>query len=233
MADRPIFDVGAQRSGTTLLQAMLGTHPRIAAPPEMHFISRIVALGDFLGDLNDDANLRRVLHDALNPTVPLLVGCGFDEAMLFERACARPRTFAAVLDLVMSDFAERHGGKARWSEKTPNQSIGAVRFLFPEAQVVHIVRDPRDVIASARETPWEDRHVVRLAETWRHFTLGNIAAGRVAGPSRFFQLRYEDLTGDPEAAMRLVCAFLGEGFVPEMIEAPARRSFTIAQAAAP
>ena len=38
--DRPIFVVGYQRSGTTLLQALLGAHHRIAGPPETHFIFR-------------------------------------------------------------------------------------------------------------------------------------------------------------------------------------------------
>ena len=69
--NRPIFVVGFQRSGTTLLQSLLGAHPRIAAPPEMHFVFRVAALADYFGDLADDDNLARALHETINPHVPI------------------------------------------------------------------------------------------------------------------------------------------------------------------
>ena len=52
MTERPIFVVGFQRSGTTLLQSLLGAHPRIAAPPEVHFFFRIYGLRDYWGSRN-------------------------------------------------------------------------------------------------------------------------------------------------------------------------------------
>lgn len=41
MPDAPLFVIGFQRSGTTLLQALLGAHPRIAAPPEIYYVARV------------------------------------------------------------------------------------------------------------------------------------------------------------------------------------------------
>lgn len=55
----------------------------------------------------------------------------------------------------MSDFTAR-AGKQRWSEKSAGQPIDAALGLFPNAQVVHILRDPRDVVASSLATPWTD-----------------------------------------------------------------------------
>jgi sulfotransferase family protein len=231
-AERPIFVVGYQRSGTTLLQSLLGAHRRIAAPPETHFIFRIADLADFYGDLAEDTNLRRALHDTLSPPVPLFADCGFDEDQLFQQARSRERTYAALLDTVMSDFAARHG-KQRWCEKTPTQPADAVFRLFPMAQVVHIVRDPRDVIASSLETPWTRSNAVSLARAWSSFTATNIRSGFEAGPASFIQVRYEDLTRDPPAVLRQVCTFLGEEFDPGMISEPERRRPTIAKAAAP
>lgn len=229
---RPIFVIGAQRSGTTLLQSMLGAHANIAAPPEMYYIFRVAKLADYFGSLDDNGNLRRALHEALNPRVPLLAECGFDEDELFECALHRERSYASLLDVILSDFAKRQG-KRRWSEKTPNQSAADALRLFADAQLIHIVRDPRDVIASGLETPWEDRGARQLATWWRAFTLDNIRVGRVAGPSRFLQVRYEDMTSDPEGVMRLVCGFLREDYDPSMVDSPERRAATISAAAAP
>jgi hypothetical protein len=83
---------------------------------------------------------------------------------------------------------------------------------------VHIIRDPRDVVASRLETPIIDSEDVRaVARWWRRFNLENIEAGASAGPRRYLRIRYEDLVRDPEATLRVVCAFLEEDFAPSMI----------------
>jgi hypothetical protein len=144
----------------------------------------------------------------------------------------RERTYASLLDTLMGDFADRHG-KARWCEKTPTQPASWVFALFPDAQVVHIVRDPREVVASSLEVPWTGLGTRRTAAAWRRFTLDNVRVGLEVGPSRFLQIRYEDLARDFEATLSLVCAFLGEGLTAEMLTNPERRLPTIAAAASP
>jgi len=230
--DRPIFVVGFQRSGTTLLQALLGSHSRIAAPPETYFIFRIADFADYYGDLQEDVNLRRALHDLLNPPLPLFDECGFDEERLFERARAGDRTYPSLFDTMMRDYAERMS-KVRWSDKTPGQPAGRVLDLFPDAQIVHILRDPRDVIASSLETPWTKANAAKLAEEWRRFTLENIAVGRASGEGSYMEVRYEELTRDPDGVLRAICAFLGEVYDPEMTTDRSRRKGTVASVVAP
>lgn len=232
MNDKPIFVVGFQRSGTTLLQALMGAHPRIAAPPEMYFVFRIANFAGRYGDLRDVANLRRVIRDALNPPLDTFSQAGFDEERVLERAREGEPTMRGVFEAIMTDFAERHG-KRRWSEKSPGQSIAQVERLFPDAQLLHIVRDPRDVIASSLETPWTSDDAHGLAHRWRNFTLDNIRRGLKAGPARYFQLRYEDLTREPEAVLRVVFAFLGEQYDPEILSDLDRRRPTVAAVVAP
>jgi hypothetical protein len=229
--EAPIFVIGYQRSGTTLLQALLGAHPRIAAPPEIYFVYRVADHAEYFGDLADDSNLERALHEALNPAVDIFADCGFDEARLLERAKAGPRTYGALLDAMLSDFAER-SGKQRWSEKSPGQPIDSVLELFPHAQILHIVRDPRDVVASSLRAPWTDPDAGAIARDWRAFTLRTIRRGLQLGPRQFIQLRYEDLTRDPEAVLRVVCAFLGEQYDPAMLDDPSRRRGTVPAVAA-
>ena len=222
--DRPIFVVGSGRSGTDLLQSLLGAHPRIAALPEVHFFSRIYDLRDYWGDLNDDAVLRRVIAETV--TKPSLARCGFDVDALVASARLRPRTYADVLDAVMSDFTKREG-KARWSEKSPLQTVTTIWQAFPDAQIVHIVRDPRDSIPStlAKTSVWDDATVA--AHHWRAFTALNIEHGTRRGLGQYFRIRYEDLAQDAVAVMRTVFSFLNEDFDPLIVTDVERRRATI------
>jgi hypothetical protein len=229
----PIFVVGFQRSGTTLLQSMLGAHPAIAAPPETHFVFRIAALRDYYGDLRDDGNLRRVLHETVHSRHSFLADLGLDEDRLFERTRSGGAEYATVFDAVMSEIALAWG-KRRWSDKSPGQRPAASLALFPRAQLVHIVRDPRDTVASSVETPWTPGSPRQVARAWRRFTVEAVRTGLEAGPRQYLLVRYEDLVREPEAMLRRVCQFLGEEFEPVMLDPAERtRAGTVIPVAAP
>ena len=221
---RPIFVIGFHRSGTTLLQALVGAHPRIGAPPEIGFFARVWARRGSLGSLVDDAVLRRVVELALDRQT--LVEAGFDSGRVFDRARAGDRTYAGVLDAIMRDFAERHG-KARWCEKIPLQAASLIWEHFPSAQLVHIVRDPRDSVASHSKLPWETPDPVTLARKWRDFTAEAIREGALRGPSSYLRIRYEDLAGDPVAVLTQVFSFLGEDFDAAVVTDADRRRSTV------
>ena len=229
MAERttPIFVVGFGRSGTTLLQSLLGAHPRIAAPPETHFFRRIADHAAYWGDLHDDAALRRVIESAL--AQPLLRNSGFDVDQVFARARAGPRTLAGVLDAILRDFMERDG-KVRWSEKTPGQNVAAIWEHFPDAQVVHIVRDPRESVPSSIAKLGAYQDVIGASYGWRAFTRTALRDGPKRAPTHYLRVRYEDLVDDPLAVMTEVFEFLGEDFDPAVVTDAERR--TVAGASA-
>src|SRR5436190_2728102 len=231
MSTRPTFVAGSARSGTTLLQSALGAHARIAAPPEIYFATRIWSLSDYYGDLRDDVALERAVRATLD--FALLESLRVDTAAVLAEALAGPRTYGSLLDTVMRHIADRRG-KARWSDKTPWQAPAIAWELAPEAQVIHIVRDPRDVIASSVEAPWIEERPLDLARAWTRFNRRSARDGAAAGPARYHRVRYEDLVNDPETVLRLVCAFLQEDFDPAMLD-PAERgaSGTVVGAAAP
>lgn len=216
-SERPIFVVGYQRSGTTLLQSLLGAHPRIAAPPEVHFWFRIADLADHWGDLRDDDRARAVVRELLDLPLGMLDEAGFDEDRVFEAFLRTDRSYAALLGTLMADFAERHG-KQRWSEKTPHQRPVRIWSLLPDAQVLHIVRDPRDVAvseaAAVRSVPaW------LAAERCSRFTANAIRDAESRPAGSYLRLRYEDLARDPEQVMRTALDFLGETYPPELVTA--------------
>ena len=221
--NEPIFVLGYQRSGTTLLQSMLGTHRNIAAPPELYFFVRIAALAPYYGDLRDDGNLRRVIKDTIEFPLGTFDSYDLDQDELFLSIADGPRGYGDVLTATMSAVAARQG-KRRWSEKSPGQSAGHVLSLVPQARLVHIVRDPRDVVASTLAVPWMTDGARRIAIEVRRHMLDSIAVGTGAGPRRYTMIRYEDLTRDPEAVLRHVCGFIGEEFDPDMLDRTAPAS---------
>jgi hypothetical protein len=224
VVERPIFVVGAHRSGTTLLQALLGAHPRIGAPPELDFYGRVWVRRQEFGDLNDDAVLRKVVAFTLDRRT--LQEAGFDVESAYARACRGARTYAGVLDAVMNDFAA-HQGKVRWCEKTPFQPVAWVWEQFPSAQLVHIVRDPRDSVASHRNMPFDNPGPVELARRWRRFSEPALRVGAAHDPSGYLRIRYEDLAREPGTVLRQVFTFLGEEFDPAVLDEPERRSTTV------
>ncbi|MFL6238317.1 MAG: sulfotransferase family protein [Actinomycetes bacterium] len=223
-SERPIFVVGAHRSGTTLLQSLLGAHPRIAAPPEISFYGRIWSRRAEFGDLTDDRVLRDVVECTLDRRT--LREAGFDPSSAYERARRGERTYAGVLTAVMAEFAAQHG-KPRWCEKSPLQPVSWLWEQFPTAQLVHIVRDPRDSVASHRNLPWANPPPAELARRWRAFTEAALRDHGDRGPSAYLRIRYEDLARAPAPVMREVFAFLDEEFDPAVLTEPERRQATV------
>ncbi len=220
-SNAPIFVVGTPRSGTTLLASMLGAHPRIDCGPETLFLTRLEAAdAPALLDPADwpkratDFVMSLHLQDA---SVAELYGR--DRAAV--RACLATRrpSIAAMLESLTAARAAVHG-KPRWAEKTPRHllSLPAIRAAWPDAQIVRVVRDPRDVALSASRVPFADQSVVvNLCLCARQ---DRIARGFFAADSNSHALRFEDLLADPQPVLERLCSFLGESYDPQMVTRP-------------
>ncbi len=218
----PIFVVGHPRSGTTLLRLILNAHSRIVIPPEAHVVSFLRRCESKFGPLVNEANRRRIVERLVAKR--RMQEWGLDPEAMYSRCMeAEPQTPGGLFAALMSLWAEKEH-KPRWGEKTP----GTYRFLsdvngwFPDCQVIHIVRDGRDVAVSCLTPPFADLYdkgnVYEVAVRWRHAIHCCRRARRTLGPSRFLEIRYEDLTTDPEGVVRKLCAFLGEAFEEGMLD---------------
>jgi hypothetical protein len=114
--------------------------------------------------------------------------------------------------------AERRG-KARWVEKTPRHLLmtDTLREGWPDARIVRIVRDPRDVALSLARMPFAKESVVgnlvRIDDDDR------ASRERIASDPMAMTLRYEDLVTEPERELRRICEFIGEAYDPAMLDA--------------
>ena len=170
-ADRPLFIGACPRSGTTLLRIMLDNHPDIAVPQETNFVRPLWWQRSRFGDLRDPANRRRVAE-----WIFLEKGQGgrrlrarqINRRKAVERVASAPPTVGSIVQACFALHAEVHG-KARWGDKRPAYSgfIGMLLAMFPDAQYVNLVRDPRGAVASQLGMGWDAPDVAVPAATAR------------------------------------------------------------------
>jgi hypothetical protein len=213
----PVFIVGMNGSGTTMLLDCLGRHPELYAfPEETRLIPYLMAREASYGDLSMDENFRR-LWDEVRSLPVFREANGNVPVPLPDNWRDRRRGLASILDAVFRHFAANQG-KLRWAEKTPQhvQHIEALAAMFPRARFLHVIRDGRDCAVSFHRR-WFRRPELTIFR-WKKVVAMGMAQGGKIGPSRYLEVRYEDLTAHPEPALRAICGFLDLPFDAAVLE---------------
>jgi hypothetical protein len=215
--DRPIFVAGCPRSGTTLLQLMLHSHPRIAIPPETRFVLSTYRHRLQFGDLELRENRRAAARFILRRGHRFR-DLGLDRRRTRRQIVHAPPTLGSALGTVFRLYAEGFD-RPRWGDKWPayHRYLEIVMRLFPDAQIVHIVRDPRDCVASLKRMPWWNRPVHHSVSAWAQSVDHTEAAIR-RWPGSVIRVKYERLVADPEQELKQLAAALGEDYDPQMAE---------------
>ncbi|MDX1688205.1 MAG: sulfotransferase [Candidatus Promineifilaceae bacterium] len=223
LRERPFFIVGQPRSGTTLLRAIVNAHPRLFVPPETGFLPFLQVDGRLPpGDkhltpeettslLEQIGRLNREWHGVVG------------DAPAFYNELSAGGERPSVTQLLDALYRRMMGDRGeRWGDKTPGyvRYIPHVDRLFPRALVVHVVRDGRDTVLSAREKWQERRHqdTYYLLQRWVDSVTAGRRDGRRLGAERYREIHYEDLVKRPAVSVRQLCDFLGETFHPAMLD---------------
>lgn len=217
-SDRPIFVVGCPRSGTTMLSLMIHAHPRLAIPPESRFLTTTWRKRHTFGDLQTDRQ-RRALARSCVGKGSRIRHLGLDRRETLEAILQAPPTIGSAFGTVFREYARKHG-KQRWGDKRPLyfQEVDVLLRLFPDAQIVHIVRDGRANVASLKRMPWWPYDSVASMATWSQAEYCAQRNQRRLPADTFHVVRYESLVADPRTVLRRLCEFLDEDFDESMLE---------------
>jgi len=217
----PIFIVGVARSGTTLLQYMLRSHPRISMPTgESHFMIPLYRNEDRFGDLHQLENVRQVLQEMYRISANFLEtdlhGMRFDIETLSRELRAQGRD---TIPKIIAGLFEKNAcgeGKARWGDKTPYYilHLRTIKEMFPNAQIIHVIRDGRDCALSmlSRKYDLDIYNTYHAAKHWQQYVETGQTIGHELGSDVYYEIRYEDILDDPVRAMQKICVFLEEEY---------------------
>lgn len=123
-------------------------------------------------------------------------------------------------DDLVNDFLrqkQRASGDKPLVGATVHSRFHRLRFLWPRARYIHLIRDPRDVSRSVVQKGWAG-NVYQAAEFWINAEGCWDALLPHLDSGQFVELHYEDLVTRPQAELARVCGFIGVEFDPSMLE---------------
>lgn len=193
----PIFVVGMPRSGTTLIEQVLASHPAVHGAGELRDLQRLA----------DDWSLAHGLP--LPEAAPLLPDHAWrDLGEAYVEAVARRAPGARyIVDKMPSNFT----------------LIGLIRMALPRAKIIHAIRDPLDTCVSFFSKLFSGRHpfAYDLAELGRYYRAYQhlMEYWRQAVPEdAMIDVRYEDMIDDMEGQARRLLAHCGLDWDPRCLD---------------
>lgn len=217
MKDRftgPLFIVGLSRSGTKLIRELLNRNDKIRIPSiESHFIPRIISNQN--GTLEGNKELikkstfaKRQKHVKWPDDKVLSNYCVIEsEVNLIE---------AILKYYALEGNCLNWGDEDIWGDKTPLylRHLDLLGNVFPRSKFIHIIRDPRDRALSVNKT-W-NKSMLRATELWRREIQGAMKWRNL--PTRYLEIKYEDLILNTENVLRDICEFLEIDFSNDMVQ---------------
>lgn len=214
----PIFIIGTERSGSNLLRLILNAHPDIAVPHPPHVMAYFGPIEKCYGDLTREANFRRLTKDVVahirGHIHPWEVSLDVDALVRDVRPRSLFGLYAALYEQWMTA-----AGKSRWGCKSTFMIHYVDRILtqYPGARLIWLVRDPRDVALSSRESVFNPFHPYYTAQLWTQQQELGLKLEASLPKSNLLRVTYEDLITDPRGTVERICQFIKVSFDPCML----------------
>ena len=207
----PVFIVGCPRSGTSYLYHLL-----LSAGGFAEFRTQMNVfdvLEPIYGNLGSPKNKAKMMNEWLQSKAFDVSGLQAEE--IKARVLSECRGASDFLRIVMEAVARKQGVD-RWIDSTPTNIPHLLRIKkdFPDARIIHIIRDGRDVALSldkrgwSRPLPWDrDQALLAAGLYWEWIVRKGRKLGATLQPD-YLEVRYEDLVNQPADTLDRLGAFL-------------------------
>ncbi len=192
----PVFIVGMPRSGTTLVEQILASHPQVHGAGELPDLRRLADGLAAVGGAAFPEGLGGLTAEAIRA-----LGAAYVEGVK-KRAPAAER----IIDKMPDNF----------------KLIGLIHLILPNAKIIHVNRDPIDTCLSCFSKLFAGRQpfAYDLAELGRYYRayadlMGHWSDALPAGV--MLDVRYEDVVADIEGRTRLILAHCGLAWDPRCL----------------
>lgn len=189
------FIVGYPRSGTTLLAAMLSKAKGVVVTPETNYFR-----GARVEAKRKNARGRKALSILKSDKRMSDIGVNFELITVDDND-----DFDDLYKKILKLFGKQNQGVVI-IEKTPLHALylKQLRQVFPDAKILHLVRDGRDVIASNIKEEWTFSSIYKHAAEWRELVCQNAFQEN----GSIMNVQYEDLILHPKNVVRDIFEFL-------------------------
>jgi tetratricopeptide (TPR) repeat protein len=196
----PIFIVGMPRSGTSLIEQILSIHPNVHGAGELPDLESVIF--PLAKENGKPAEYYPEVAAELSPEALLRLGDAY-----IERVWKLAPQATHITDKMMSNFVH----------------VGMIRVMFPNAKIIHAMRDPMDSCFSCYATLFAKsnlefaydlgslgRYYCRYIELMKHWQ-------QVLPAGSILELRYEDMVADTERQARRLLDYLELPWDPQCL----------------
>lgn len=216
MTPKKLFIVGVGRSGTSLLQAMLDSNSQIHFLPETGFIRRFVAAKD-LDSTAQSGDAKDML--AKLSTDPRLARLEFEFSLLDLSQISPTHIGQHIYTRIVAEKIP--AGVQYAGDKDPKcvELIDLLTTIWPNCRIIHLYRDPRDVLVSKKAAQWSrDKSIFfHLVAGHAQFKFASIAEARLSEDT-FYSICYERMLESPRGILQALCRWLSIPFETSMLE---------------
>ncbi|MGO4893193.1 sulfotransferase [Flavobacterium sp. W21_SRS_FM6] len=203
----PVYVLGMPRSGTTLVEQILAGHSEIFGAGELGIIpSRIQGLNRWERHVGSGRRYPDCVDD-LSPYVSAGIANGIIAELQELAADDKPQA-KHVVDKLPHNF----------------ENIGLIKFLLPQAKIISVRRDPRDIALSNYFTDYQAKHggmgfaydMSWIGEQLADHNMLMHHWGQVF-PGEILEINYEDVVNDLEGSARKMLAYIGVEWEPQVV----------------